>query len=234
MDEFKFKKYIYIAASLFILTIIIYAAFFIHKFGLSIEANSNNWGQFGSYLGGVLSPVFAFMSFIALLFTINIQRIDIKDRRNEAKEQKVISEKQKTLLDIQRFETTFFNMLNQTTNIINNYTFNQQEGASFFRNALVNLWNYFHENTTDSKAIDIYFDNSQIHIEFKNFVLHIANVIKLIQNSNIENKDIYYEILLGFLSNRQKYFIEICCNSSQYFTDVREYLNVIHRSEKRW
>ncbi len=234
MDEFKFRKYIYIAASLFLFTIIIYAAFFIYNFGLSIKADSNNWGQFGSYVGGVLSPVFAFMSFIALLFTINLQRIDIKDKRDEAKEQKVISEKQKTLLDIQRFETTFFNMLNQITNIINNYTYNQQDGASFFRNALVNLWNYFHENTTNSESIDEYFANSQIHIEFKNFVLHIANIIKIIQNGNIENKDIYYEILIGFLSNRQKYFIEVCCNSSQNFIDVKEYLNVIHRSEKRW
>lgn len=235
MEEFKFKRYIYFGIFLFAVSIIPYAIFFVKEYGFCIKADSNTWGQFGSYIGGILSPIFAFFSFIALLRTIDLQSKDIYEKREEFKVQKILAEEQKKLLDIQKFETTFFNMLNQITNIVNNYTYNQQEGASFFRNALENLWGEFRENTSDSKAIDEYFKKSQDHIEFKNFVLHIANIIKIIKISELEDKskDIYYEILLGFLSNRQKYFIELC-GKSEFFNDEREYLNIIHRSEKRW
>ena len=235
-SEFKFKRYIYFGIFLFFVSIILYVIFFASEYGFKIHADSNAWGQFGSYLGGVLSPIFAFFSFIALLYTINLQRKDINDKREEAKNQRMFSDEQKKLLNIQKFETTFFNMLNHINSIINNYTYNKQEGASYFRNALENLWKCFKEENLDPTLVDEYFKKSQVHIEFKNFVLHIANIIKIIKFSDLEdeNKNLYYEILTGFLSNRQKYFIEVCSHSEKHFSEEKEYLNLIHRFQKKW
>ncbi len=39
------------------------------------------WGQAGDYFGGMLNPIFAFASFIALLYTIQIQSKQIRDTR---------------------------------------------------------------------------------------------------------------------------------------------------------
>ena len=238
MRNSKFKKYIIIAFLFFAGTLITYVLSFVNEFGICIKADHNNWGQFGSYMGGVLGPIFAFITLIALLHTIDLQSKDIKIKIDEAKVQKQLAEDQKKLLDIQKFEATYFNMLNQITNLINSYTHNSQEGASYFRNRLDQLWNKFKENYHDKQAIDEYFEKNepQCHIEFKNFVLHIANIIKIIEYSEFDKKIkyTYYEILNGFLSNRQKYFIEVCSNSLKYFKDEKELLFMIHRSEKRW
>jgi hypothetical protein len=154
-------------------------------------------------------------------------------------------EEQKALLDYQKFESIFFNMLNQINIIISNYTFIEKngkqcngikpDGASFFTYELVNLWRHFGEEKTDPKSISSYFEKTQINIEFKNFVLHIANIMRIILSSKIdqENKYTYYKILIGFLTNRQKYFIELCSNSTE-FSDEEEYLKFIHRSTDKW
>lgn len=238
MENNKFTKYIIIALIFFVGIIILYAIFFINEFGINIKADHNNWGQFGSYMGGVLGPIFAFITLIAILHTIDLQSTDINIRVNETKVQKQLAEDQKNLLDLQKFESTYFNLLNQITNIINNYTCNSQEGASFFRDALVQLWRNFKEDIYNPQAIDDYFEKNepQCHVEFKNFVLHIANIIKIINNSSLDirEKYIYYEVLNGFLSNRQKYFIEVCYNSFKYFQEEKEFLYMIHRTEKRW
>lgn len=43
---------------------------------LGLAANSQEWANFGSYIGGVLSPVLAFLSLIGLLLAFNTQRAD--------------------------------------------------------------------------------------------------------------------------------------------------------------
>lgn len=40
----------------------------------AISGNPSDWGAFGDYLGGVLSPILAFVSFMGLLLTIREQR----------------------------------------------------------------------------------------------------------------------------------------------------------------
>lgn len=47
---------------------------YIFKFGSSGFSDQGSvWGQFGDYLGGTLNPIFGFLSFIALVWTIAIQ-----------------------------------------------------------------------------------------------------------------------------------------------------------------
>lgn len=43
-----------------------------HQLGLA--SDSTQWSNFGSYLGGILSPVLAFLSFIGLLLALDTQR----------------------------------------------------------------------------------------------------------------------------------------------------------------
>ena len=48
---------------------------YLYKFGaLRLSHDQADWASFGSYLGGILSPVLAFVSFIGLLITIRQQR----------------------------------------------------------------------------------------------------------------------------------------------------------------
>lgn len=65
--------FILIASAL--LACVIPLGLWVFNFGsTSLAAQSIEWSNFGSYIGGVLSPILAFLSFIGLLLTINAQR----------------------------------------------------------------------------------------------------------------------------------------------------------------
>ncbi|MEE7625689.1 hypothetical protein V3O24_05900 [Methylobacter sp. Wu8] len=51
--------------------------------------NSADWANFGSYVGGVLSPFFSLLAFAGLLWTINIQTQQIKHLQEESKRSEV-------------------------------------------------------------------------------------------------------------------------------------------------
>lgn len=69
-------KYLIIIALIFT-TVVISA--FVLQFGHKSFANtSEEWAQFGDYIGGTLNPIFALLSFSALLYTITIQLKQIK------------------------------------------------------------------------------------------------------------------------------------------------------------
>lgn len=51
---------------------------------LPLASSSGEWSNFGSYLGGVLSPVLAFLSFIGLLLAFNAQRKEAARLKNES------------------------------------------------------------------------------------------------------------------------------------------------------
>lgn len=55
-------------------TAIIVTALYFVQFHGELSINSNDWANFGSYLGGTLSPLFAFLAFVLGLCTINQSR----------------------------------------------------------------------------------------------------------------------------------------------------------------
>lgn len=78
------------------------------------------FGQFGDYVGGILNPTFAFLSFIAILLTLRIQIEALNTSKEELVKSSEALVEQANSIKIQNFENTFFNMLNLHTEIINN------------------------------------------------------------------------------------------------------------------
>lgn len=57
---------------------------YIFHFGeYEISNNPEKWGPFGDFFGGVLNPILAFFSFVALLYTIHIQQKELELTRIE-------------------------------------------------------------------------------------------------------------------------------------------------------
>lgn len=96
--------------------------------------NDPNWrGTFGDQFGAV-NALFSGLAFAGLIYTIILQRRDLKLQRNDLKlqreelaltrkemeDQTAEFEKQNETLKIQRFENTFFNMLSQFQEVVNN------------------------------------------------------------------------------------------------------------------
>ncbi|WP_156794515.1 putative phage abortive infection protein [Herbaspirillum seropedicae] len=96
-------------AKLLLIGIVLILALFavdiwVHFKGTS-QAEGSAWaGPFGDFFGGVLNPILTFISFIALAFSFTLQRVQVRDGREQAIESKKVSQQQ-------MFETTFFNLL---------------------------------------------------------------------------------------------------------------------------
>lgn len=67
------------------------AAYFIRFGGFlhyPISPNQADWGTFGDFIGGVLNPIYAFLAFAGVVYTLLLQ----KDQINEMKKQQKINE----------------------------------------------------------------------------------------------------------------------------------------------
>lgn len=91
--------------------------------------NPEKQGQFGDQFGAV-NALFSGLAFAGLIFTIilqkkelALQREELTQTREELKGQKEQMEEQNKTMKIQRFENTYFQMLNQFQEITNNITY---------------------------------------------------------------------------------------------------------------
>lgn len=117
-------------------------------------------GTFGDQFGAV-NALFSGLAFAGLIYTIMLQRNDLKLQRQDLKlqrkeleltrkemeEQTAEFEKQNETLKIQRFENTFFNMLSQFQEVVNNLTATvnagmQSSGREVFRDLYENATVY--------------------------------------------------------------------------------------------
>lgn len=126
-------KEIHLLELLAIFLLICTVAFYLKSY-LDFEANYQTWleaanngegmsraealGLAGDFLGGVLNPILSFFSFIALLFTLRLQRRELVATMQELKKSTVAAEANVRLFTEQiaaqrldAFENTFFSLL---------------------------------------------------------------------------------------------------------------------------
>lgn len=94
-------------------------------FDFKIDSNVEHFGQFGDFIGGTLNPILAFLSFMALLYTIKIQmdelklsREELEATRKELEGSRIAQQEQSESLKLQNqatklqmFENTFFQLI---------------------------------------------------------------------------------------------------------------------------
>ena len=115
--------------------IVMVLALFLANLCLIFFFDKEQRGTFGDQFGAV-NALFSGLAFAGLIYTIILQRHDLKLQRRdlrlqreelaltrkEMEEQTAEFEKQNETLKIQRFENTFFNMLSQFQKVVNSLT----------------------------------------------------------------------------------------------------------------
>ncbi|MDP3589233.1 MAG: putative phage abortive infection protein [Methylobacter sp.] len=121
------KRLLWLGIGAFISMLLVLLFYWGH-FG-DLSSNPKDWGEFGGYFGGTLSPVLSFLSLIALLFTIVLQSKELELTRDELKRSadaqaatKNILDKQSETLVRQQFESTFFSLLDQHNKVLDSLT----------------------------------------------------------------------------------------------------------------
>lgn len=119
--------------ALIIIALAVIISLYAFNFGdRRFSTDPDQWGQMGDYFGGMLNPILAFASFMALLYTIKIQSQELRLTRDEltksANAQKESSEalkKQVANIEKQSFEDTFFKMLDKLNELAKSTDINE-------------------------------------------------------------------------------------------------------------
>ena len=190
-------------------------------FDFKIDSNVEHFGQFGDFIGGTLNPILAFLSFMALLYTIKIQmdelklsREEIEATREELKGSRIAQEEQSESLKLQNeatklqiFENTFFKLTELflgTKNSLSFYNEDEQKNISGYPafnkifKALKGSPNYDDFNENFEFITGIYFGQ-------------IYQILKFINESDIQNKQRYVNIFRAQFTKNELEFLFYHC-----------------------
>lgn len=100
-----------------VVSIIIIGFWFLTYYQLK-DLNSTERGTFGDMFGSV-NAIYSGLALAGIVLTILLQRKELKLQREELRDTRKEFETQNETLKLQRFENTFFNLLNQHHQIVN-------------------------------------------------------------------------------------------------------------------
>lgn len=64
------------------------------RFGFDVKSgfpgigDSATWGQFGDFIGGTTNPIFAFLAFLGVLWTIGLNHKELEETKTASEEEK--------------------------------------------------------------------------------------------------------------------------------------------------
>lgn len=180
-------------------------------------------GTFGDMFGAV-NALFSGLAFGSLIYTIFLQRHELRLQREELgltrkelKGQKLQLSAQNEVMKIQNFENTFFQMLKLLNDIINAIDIQSNDKVTRGRDCFViflRRLEYEHHkykkdlNYSDRSVLDL------IKLGYRDFYLirqgevghyyrTLYNIIKFIKESKVKNKTFYTNLVRAQLSNQE-------------------------------
>lgn len=192
------------------------------------------FGEYGEYIGGLVGSLWALagvtLFYEALRFQrteLRMQRHELELQRHEIIEQTEQSKRQNEMIEVQTFESTFFNLLSLHTEIVEtielevrDYENESEEAAKKYtgRDCFVEYYQIFKKvfNFSFEKVTpeDFTPDSMKLLVEYSFRVFfeeHQANLghyfrtlftlFNFIDQSNLKNKEFYISLSLSQLSN---------------------------------
>lgn len=152
------------------------------SFGWSLPATKGenpraDWGTLGDFFGGVLNPILGFFSFVALLYTVNLQN----EQLEEAKESKVI----------ERFEGLFFHMTNQLKSLYDDIDIEK-----------ISVKDFISEDCEAVKPRENINKNDNLRIFFMYLYQILKNIDSLPKSIEHEERKKYSNIVRSVLGNK--------------------------------
>lgn len=196
-------------------------AFYIDTFSNEvITKDAESFAFFGDFIGGTLNPILAFLAFLALLYTIKIQSDELSATREElAKSAEAQQEQSKSLelqnkaTELQIFENTFFMLLRELNIVIDKL--NNNNKSLEIIDDLKPLIGNIEELTERFK--------SKNYGSVKKFNLLLYQLLKFVDDSLIDNKKRYTNILRANMQEQFLYLLIINCEVGKY-NEYKKYL----------
>lgn len=205
------------AVGVFIVVILLFVGINIWGGKFFNEENTmlSNLGTIGDYFGGLINPLLGFVSFCALLYTIQIQmkslakqseeleltREELRATKEELARSALAQEQSSAIFKQQQFETTFFSLLNYLDITITSLHDSERDNLyeySYARTLLAQLhtkFNYrYHE-------IDFYIkkEKERFFLQFGSFITQVGDILNFVNTYDKDN-DIYINLIKSKLN----------------------------------
>lgn len=232
MNKYFKANYILKFAISLVIIIVPLIIFFLwqENFTLNGKISHDKFGTFGDFFGGIIGSIWSLCGVILFYLALKSQRKDFKNNRKAVKKQiesltvqieefklqkdelketrEVFIEQSKTLKQ-QRFESTFFSLIELYNKVILN--FNQINNNYFkklkdeFENSIKDTEKITHEIAL-KHYINIFYKNKD---ELNSYFRTIYRILSFIENSNLDEKEksSYVKILRALLSENELLFI---------------------------
>jgi hypothetical protein len=177
-------------------------------------------GTFGDMFGAV-NALFSGLAFVGVIYAIllqgkelKLQRKELRYTRQELKGQKLQLEKQSATLKKQNFENTFFELLRLHNDITNSIDLVDAENKitkgrdcfKVFYTRFKTLWGRTKRQYGESDELDrinktylAFYDEHQS--ELGHYFRSMYNIVKFVDNSDVDNKSLYTNIIRAQLSS---------------------------------
>lgn len=149
---------------------------FYFRLGYEFSSKPSDWVDFSDYIGGLLGPIFSFLSFILLLHSIKLQgEANVVLKKDMAQNYK--NERFRV------FESHFFNLIDAQRIAFANFKYD--DGSAVYTGAVAvikiedGVFNFRNDNASDDKItewLEILDEQDQIH----NVVRVFTNLVKMI------------------------------------------------------
>lgn len=182
------------------------------------HSNILELGAVGDWLGGSTAPFIGLASFLMILATYFTQKDELKQTKLSYETQTNLLVKQNQMIDIQRFEQTFFNLVSLHHEIVNSISFDingdsKVDGRNVLHKIYLKLSKSLEYNETQNSINHRYKSINKgyeaWYIEHEMFIGHyIQNIFHLLnfidrQNMSFENKYQYAKIVRAQLTNTE-------------------------------
>ncbi|GHB63256.1 hypothetical protein GCM10008107_10440 [Psychrosphaera saromensis] len=240
----KIARYVVPISAVFIVIVFI-------GFWYWAEITPDQIGQVGDLFGGLINPFLTFLTVLLLVYSVRFQVDELKETRSEISKSTLALESQDKNLSIQRFENSFFKLLEHFDNYRANIEFIKYGNVEYQGKQAVEHYYRSFQNTylkvdvtkdDDSNPYQkrtIVIDDSTkskegLNTKYLNFYEDtfgeafggyfriLYNILEFVDSSvNIENKSFYTKLLRAQLSRYEVLIIFYNCLSS--FGDEKLY-----------
>jgi len=174
-------------------------------------------GPWGDFAGGLLNPVLTFLTFIAVLLTLWLQRDELALTREEMIRSANALEEQGSTLRRQSFENTFFEMLRlhnsivESIDLINSDSGVVTKGRDAFRVFYTRLTKIYRENVKkaagrhdDRHIVELSYFNfwKDAQTELSHYFRFLFNFFRFIDKSGFE-EEYYVKLLRSQISDAE-------------------------------
>lgn len=142
----------------------------------------NDRGTFGDMFG-TINALFSGLAFAGIIYTIFLQRIELRYQRNEIAKSTAELAGQKEQMTIQRFEHSFFSLLSIQNEIVSNVDYNSVKGRMVFYKLHSDLHNYYSDSKDEVAAFSKLYSN--YHYVIEHYSRNLITIVRFVNSSEL-------------------------------------------------